>query len=278
MYFNGNIARSLFAIVVYFFHLCSLSAQHWPFTNGARSAALAGNSICAEDLWAVQNNQAAMAFTEGAELGLHYQNPYLLRELSRVNLSARLPLKKLQLGFNINQLGFDIWQQQKLGIALARKLGKHWSLGIGMHHHSTRFNHPQYANLNGISTEIGVYYKPATNLSTGFHVLQPFSFYRNEAYRRWIRPRARAGFAWHVYDYLELSGELSISDQIPPAAGIALEYRTGKQINLRLGYLSAPSQLSFGLGYELKHSAVDAAFSWHPQLGFTPTLSMHYAF
>lgn len=182
------------------------------------------------------------------------------------------------MGVNINQYGFDIWQEQKIGLALAKKLGKQWSLGVGLHYHSTRFNHPQFANLHGVSTEIGVLYKPSTNLSTGFHVLQPFSFYTKDAYKRWIRPRARAGFAWQMYDYLELSGELSISDQIPPAAGIGLEYRSGNQVNLRLGYLSSPSQLSFGLGYELKNSVIDAAFSWHPQLGFTPSLSMNYAF
>ena len=68
------------------------------------------------------------------------------------------------------------------------------------------------------------------------------------------------------------------SDRNPIIKG-GIEYLLHPSLAIRLGASTNPSLISFGIGYRLSSNfKIDVASSYHQNLGFTPGLSIQYAF
>lgn len=278
MRFNGQFQVIFFFLIGYITGNSYSFASQWPFVSGARSLALGGTSLCNTDVWAVQNNQAALGFFNQRAVGLAVENQFLVKELSRFSLAVNQPLGNWNLGLNLNQFGSGFYSEQKMGLALGKRMGEDWSAGVGLHAHHTRYNDRFYPSRTGLSFELGLLYKNSERFEMGFHALYPGQWNGTDASDRLIDGLARAGIRYQIHQPLWIQAEMALSHRWNPGLRLGLEYHPKKEWFLRMGYSLNPDQFSFGTGYERDKFQGDIAFQWHPVLGFTPAISFRHAF
>lgn len=269
-----------FALVLLIFCAGSFisHASQWPFVSGARSLALGGTSLCNSDVWAVQNNQAALGFFNERALGISLENRFLLKELSRFGLVVNQPVGNWNLGLNLNQFGSGSYAEQKLGLALGKRMGDDWSAGVGLHLHQTRYGSSFYPSQRGLSIELGLLYRNSEQFEMGFHALYPGQWRNPAEFERFVDGLARAGLRYQIHKPLWVQLEMALTRQWDPGLRLGFEYQPKNEWFLRAGYATNPDQLSFGTGFSKEKYQADLAFLWHPVLGFTPAISYRHAF
>ena len=57
-----------------------------------------------------------------------------------------------------------------------------------------------------------------------------------------------------------------------------VEYKLGRIAYARIGVSTNPARYTFGFGLEMKKLTVDLSSSIHQQLGYSPQVSLQYAF
>ena len=98
----------------------NLNAGNEINTIGGRSSAMGGSSVSLSDFWSVNNNQAGIANYKSFATGFYYEDKYLLKELSLKAFSFIFPTSSGVFGFNYSYFGYNLYNEQKLGIAYAK--------------------------------------------------------------------------------------------------------------------------------------------------------------
>jgi hypothetical protein len=83
---------------------------------------------------------------------------------------------------------------------------------------------------------------------------------------------------YHALQKIWISMETEKETNLPAIWKLGLEVETLEHLFLRAGLATNPFLSSFGIGYRLGGFQADIAFSFHPQLGFTPHVSLNYSF
>ena len=115
-------------------------------------------------------------------------------------------------------------------------------------------------------------------LTFGAHTFNPMhvklSDYNNES----IPTTMNAGFGFTFSDRLLLTAEACKNSEFPMEFRSGLECKLGKVAFARIGLSTNPARYTFGFGLEMKKFTLDMSSSVHSQLGYSPQVSMQYAF
>src|SRR4249920_2757979 len=95
----------------------TLSASNDPFTGGARSLSLGTASLTLSDPYSILNNQAGIAFQKEISFSLYAEQRFLQSDLGYYAGGLTLPTKSGVFGLALNYSGFDLYNEQKLGLA-----------------------------------------------------------------------------------------------------------------------------------------------------------------
>lgn len=244
---------------------------------GARSAALSGAAVNLQDVWSTQNNQAGLAFLDSIEAGVYAERQFLLPELGYNAFAAALPIKGGTFGLNYTRFGYSKYNENKVGIAFAKKLGEHISAGVQLDYLS-KFIGDGYGKSGTIAAEFGIQAKLVKGLSAAAHVFNPTraksADYNKEKIPTIIKVGLKYKFSESVFWAVEAEKDINFKPQVKTG----IEYRIVPQFYLRGGISTQPTMTSFGFGLNLKKFNLDVAASYHEQLGFTPHLSFNYKF
>src|SRR3989339_551673 len=81
---------------------------------GARYSSMGNTGVMTPSLWSTSHNQAGLAFLKISEVGLHYENKFLIPELGLSSLAFALPSKKSgTFGLNYNHFGYSKYNESK---------------------------------------------------------------------------------------------------------------------------------------------------------------------
>ena len=267
---------SLTFLIVFGFIKFSLASGEW-ITQGGRSAGMGLSSATVCDFWSVNNNQAGMAFYDKTGAGIYFENRFLIKEMGTQTGAFTLKTKYGILGATVVYSGDAKYSNTKAGLAYALKFGNHFSAGIQLDYIGTKLGE-EYGKRNNITFDAGIMVKITDQLTFGAHTFNPMhvklSDYNNER----IPTTLNAGFGFTFSDKLLLTAEAYKNSDFPMELRTGAEYKLGNVAFARIGLSTNPARYTFGFGIAMKNLTFDLSSSVHSQLGYSPQVSIQYAF
>ena len=248
-------------------------SQNYGYFAGSRSSALAHSSVAIQDIWSSTHNQAGLAFIDNSAVAISYQNRYHLKELVLGNLCLAYKTKAGTVGLNINQFGFSLFNQTKIGINYARSFGKRLGVGLQINYEDNYVDQGT-SQKPAISWELGLLTKPLKKLSIGFHLYIPAGLPSFNENNETPSPIARFGFLYKPGNRFAFSSELKKDLNFTERYSFGLEYQLLDSFFLRSGIGLQPIQNTFGLGFQLKRLSINGSFQYDYALGLSTQLSL----
>jgi hypothetical protein len=264
-------------LICLFFISATLSAQTGLYPLGATAVGMGNIATLHTDVWSALANPAGLGIAPSFAAGMQHEQRYSIPDLGVDVFAAVLPVWGGGIGLSLANIGFSEQGENRFGIQIGRKLGRNIAAGVGFHAHLLRFP-PGYRNAFALSADAGIYATPLPQLSMGVYVSNlSFSHFNNEA-----RDRLPVVFHWglgyEITSDITLCAEVEKDIYAPLRAKTGVEYFTFNTLYVRLGVLSQPFEIHYGLGYKYHIFQVDFALYRHPVLGFSPQLSLSMTF
>lgn len=266
--------------ILIFLHLISftaLQAANENTTIGGRAAAMGGASVCFSDFWSLNNNQAGLAYIDKMKIGLYFENRFLTKELGYKALGFVLPTKSGVFGVNYSHFGYNLYNEQKIGLAYAKSFGKRFAAGLQFDYLGTHIAE-NYGNKSAFTFEIGVIAKLTDNVNIGAHFFNPVNAKFNDYNNEKIPSVIKLGINYTFSQKLLIACETEKNINYDAILKLGMEYKILPFANARIGISNNPNIFSFGFGIEHKQFNIDFSSSVHQILGYSPQLSLIYSF
>ena len=244
---------------------------------GARSLGLAGCGVALQgDLWGVQNNPAALGFVQKFQAGAFYESRFLVPGLGQSAVAAALPTKPGVFGLGISSLSLqNLYMANKVGLSFAKTFGPKLSAAVQLNWVYTRFGN-NYGNASAAVAEFGIMAEPVKNLSFGIHIFNLTRSKLGGDSDENLPTVMRAGGAYKFSEQLIVTLEAEKDIDHKPVIRGGIEYRPADVLYLRAGAASNPGLTAFGFGLNMQKLRLDLATTFHPQLGFSPSVGLQY--
>ncbi len=242
-----------------------------------RSAGMANASITTVDLWSNFRNQAGLANIENPSGGFLYENRFGLYQVSTKALALAIPVNSGCFGINYSYFGYSEYNESKAGIGFGKKLADFLDIGIQLNYMHTYITE-NYGNRGNVTFEAGLLAKPVPDFTIGFHVFNPLHTSISKSINEHIPTIIRAGMGYTFNNKTFLTIETRKDMEQPSAFKFGGEHFLFDFLYIRTGIITNPVKYSFGFGMEYKGFYGDIGFISHPELGFSPRLSIYYIF
>jgi hypothetical protein len=224
------------------------------------------------DGFSFTSNQAALAATKKTSVGLYGERRFLLAATSSYAVAAAIPTKLGNFGLSVNYAGFKNFNENKIGLAYGRSLGKKVDIGVQFNHYGYRV--PIYGNASAIFFEAGAIMHFTDKFNGGFHIYNPVGGKLNNAEGEKLASAYKLGFGYDASDNFFITSEIIKEEDKPVNVVAGFQYQFAKQFFARAGFMSESTTAYAGVGLSWKNLRLDVAGSYHPQLGFSPGLML----
>jgi len=238
-----------------------------PFTS------LSAYSHAQNDALSFTGNQAALAQTNHAGVGVFGERRFMLKETSAYALGAAFPTRMGNFGLQLNYAGFKNFNEYKMGLAYARQLGKWVDVGIQFNYYGYRI--PVYGNASVIYFEAGAMLHLTDKLNAGIHVYNPVGGKLGTSASPGIKAEKlasvyKAGLGYDASDHFYIAAEIIKEEDKTVNVTAGVQYQFAKQFFVRAGFTSESTTLYAGAGVGWKNVRFNIVSGYHPQLGFSP--------
>jgi len=249
------------------------SMDHFP--KGAQSIGLGNASVTLSDPWAIFNNIGALGKAPSEKLAIAgYDHRLGLNELTTLAAGIMLPTEKIgTIGIGISNYGGKLFNQQQIGLGLAKQLGLA-SLGIKINYFQT--NIEGYGRSARPVLELGGTAELIPGLFFGAHVYNITRAAISKASFDYLPTIIKAGISYRPSNNLMVNIETEKELYSPPQFKAGIAYSFEEKFWARTGINSQPNNLYFGIGFRPRRFQVDYAISRNYLLGFTHHFSLNY--
>ncbi|OPZ96687.1 MAG: hypothetical protein BWY70_01695 [Bacteroidetes bacterium ADurb.Bin408] len=267
----------IFLIIFLIVSAGTLMAGHDIVPGGGKSAAMSGASVTNRDLWSAFNNQAGLADVRHIAAGLIYENKFLLKELSTKAGAFALPVNKGTFALSFYQYGFNLYNENKVGLAYAMPLSERFSAAVQLDYLLTQLAE-NYGRKGLFTFEVGLLAKINHKWYMGAQIYNPARVKLTSDVEERIPSYIRFGTNYMFNENVNLVVEAEKDLQNKPMFRAGIDYQMVKNVYVRAGAGTNPSVFSFGFGVNMKNFKVDFGTSKHTVLGYSPALSLMYSF
>lgn len=230
---------------------------------------LAAYSTQHSDVFSYVSNQASLAQMKNISVGIYGERKFLLTETSLYTAAVAIPTKKGNFGVNIKYSGFKNFNENQIGLAYARSLGKKVDIGAQFNYYSYRV--PSYNSASAYNFEVGAIFHLTDKLNMGIHVYNPVGGNFSKTDEK-LASAYKVGIGYDVSDNFFVGSEIVKEENFPVNLITGVQYRFEKQFFARLGIATATSTGYAGVGLSWNNFRLDITGSYHPQLGLSPGL------
>lgn len=230
---------------------------------------LAAYSTQHQDVFSYINNQAALAQIKNITVGIYGERKFLLTETSLYTAAIAIPTKSGNFGVNVKYSGFKNFNENQIGLAYARSLGKKVDIGAQFNYYSYKV--PSYNNASILNFELGALFHLTDKLNLGVHVYNPVGGTFSKTNEK-LSAAYKLGVGYDVSDKFFVSSEIVKEENLPVNLNTGVQYRFEKKFFVRLGIATATSASYAGVGLSWNNFRLDVTGSYHPQLGISPGL------
>ncbi len=241
--------------------------------KGARSMGLGNANVTLGDAWSVFNNIGGLGVLEGNQVFASYDHRLGLSELTTLAAGVALTGERVNIGLGISSFGGELFNQQNIGVGIARKLGLA-SLGVKINYFQT--------NIEGFGRsatpllELGGLAEINPQLVFGAHIYNLTRASLSKVSQEHLPMVVKTGLSYRPANFLMINVEAEKEILLDPQVKVGLEYGIQEILWARTGINTYPNNLFFGIGFRPKNLVVDYALSQHLQLGFTHHFSFNY--
>ena len=125
---------------------------------GARSSSMANISSLLLDFWSAENNPAGVAHVKIFGAGISYESAMLIQEMSYRSALFAMPTEQGTFGLSISQYGYDLYNENKVGLSYGLMLSENFSMGIQLNYLNTQIAE-SYGSTSGFTGNIGMHGK-----------------------------------------------------------------------------------------------------------------------
>ncbi len=268
--------RLLLFLLLFSLPLPALLAQNGvPPIGGARATGMGYTGLTFTDINALFSNQAGLAGLERTTATAFAEQRFLLAELGSYSFGFALPTSSGTFGLSLNHFGFENYNEQRIGLAYGRRLSEKISIGAQALVLNTQI--PEYGSRAVATFELGLQAELLPQLQLGIHTYSPVRV--SVVGSEYLPSVLRAGIRYAPSDQLQLLAEVEKDIDYPARAKFGLEYQAAEPLLLRFGAATQPTNVSFGVGYQvLQQMRLDIASSYHEMLGFSPAAGLAWEF
>jgi len=247
-----------------------LLAQSLRYSLAQPYISLSAYSLKQNDPLSFTGNQAALAQVKSAGIGVFGERRFMLSETSVYTLGASLPTRLGNFGIQLNYAGFKNFNENKIGLAYARRLGKLVDIGVQFNYYGYRI--PSYGNASTINFEIGAMLHLTDRLNAGIHVYNPVGGKLGKNSDEKLAASYKFGLGYDASDRFFISSEIIKEEDKAVNVIAGMQYHFAKQFFVKAGFISESTTAYAGAGVAWKNLRVDISSGYHPQLGFSPGL------
>lgn len=258
----------LLALLVINFN--QLLAQSLRYSLSQPYISLSAYSSKQNDPLSFTGNQAALAQIKSAGAGVFGERRFMLSETSAYTLGATLPTRLGNFGIQLNYAGFKNFNENKIGFAYARKLGKLVDVGVQFNYYGYRI--PAYGNASAINFEIGAMMHLTDRFNVGIHIYNPVGGKLGKNSEEKLASAYKFGLGYDASDKFFISSEIIKEEDKAVNVIAGLQYNFAKQFFFKAGFISESTTVYAGAGIAWKNLRLDVSSGYHPQLGFSPGL------
>jgi hypothetical protein len=260
-----------------FLVLCnSLCAQTVRTPSAMRYTGIGTYSRHFIDAFSFTGNQASLCNLKVTQAGVYTENRFSLQELKFLSGSVAIPIHNGGLGLALNRFGSANYNEMQAGLAYGKKLSDKVDVGIQFNYNTVTVS--GYNNAAAISIEIGTIFHFTERLHGGIHLYNPSgSKYGKNASQK-IPAVYKLGFGYEGGKHFLVSMEIAKEEGQPVNVNAGVHYAFHKQFFMRFGIATGTSNSFAGVGLKWNVCRMDISVSHHPQLGFTPGLSLLFSF
>ncbi len=269
-----RLSKALFLVVMGLGFSTILMAQTGlPSIAGARGAAMGNATVGFQDINSIFANQAGLAHLEQTAFTAIGENRFQGFGIRSVAAAAAVPVKTGTFGLALQYFGIEEYNEQKVGLAYARKLSKKLSLGAQIDFLRLQIQDSESINL--VTFEAGLQSQISRKLNLGFYLYSPvqITIFGEDT----LPTTLKLGGLYRVSKKLRLAMEFEKDLDFPVEFHLGMEYQIIEELALRLGAQTQPSEVSIGFGYLVQQQVqLDVAATYHEILGITPSFSAIY--
>lgn len=243
---------------------------------GARSAGLGFTGITLTDFWSAIHNQAGLASIKKSSAGIYVENEFLLKSLSTHAFAFIQPVANGSFGLSMLRFGETAFNETMIALSYGHKLSKEFLIGIQLFHYA--INQSNHHGMAGVfSFQGGFIYTPAERISIAFHIFSPHLVNHSSTEIK-LAEIVTLGLGYHLSESLQGFIEFQNHSKLGQGLNSGLEIQSPRKLAFRVGYSSFSKKFTFGIGLKIKKLSIDFGSSMHNQLGYSPQLSLSYAF
>ena len=243
---------------------------------GARYLAIGNASVTFNDVFATNYNQAGLGFIENISFGAATELRFVNTGIYNSQIAVAIPIKKIgTFAYACNFFGDKNYNEIRTGIAYGKSFGKKVSLGVRFDY--MRASIATIGSKNAFSFDFGVQYQVLSNLILGAHIANPSRFKIDaQKYTERFATVMQIGARYTVLKKVNIAAEFEKDLEHKPNFKFGIEYNPINLLFIRAGINTQALQASFGIGFQTKGLQIDVAGMYHPQLGFSPGISLVY--
>lgn len=244
-----------------------------PPNAGARGLAMGQTGLGFRDINSIFSNPSGLGYLSNFSATAFAEQRFLISEIKSVSAAAAYPTNSGTFGLSLNYFGFEAFNEQRIGLAYGRKLFDNLAIGGQIVVLNTRI--PEYGSRSVITFELGFTSQIVPELLVNGHLYSPV---RVELTADENLPSIYAfGISYLPSNKVIFNLEVEKDIDYPVRVKAGLEYKVIEAFAIRLGILTEPTAVSFGIGYQISNGlTIDFASSYHQVLGFTPGFSITY--
>ncbi len=241
--------------------------------SGGKTNSLGKCSVALSDFWSLHNNPAGFSSYKNISIGLSYENRFLLKELGYKNIGLLLPIKNSVIGISTSQFGYEHYNENVIGFALARNFGPHLKIGLKLDYIFLKFS-GDYENISTPTFELGLQYEINENLNLGVYLFNPINVKTKSINDSKIPIIMRFGFSYFIKDDFMITNEIEENYEENFSYRFGLEYELNDNLFIRSGFQFKPELFTFGIGYNYKWCKIDVAGEMNQDLGASINCSL----
>ena len=243
------------------------------------SSSIAQTSVADSHNWSSFNNPAMLGYIEQPELGIHFENRYLLSELSTKSVQLGYSTNAVNAGLSLSYFGYSLYHEMIVGLGFARNFSDKFAMGVQFNYY-TAFFAASNSYRGALLPQLGLSVRLSPAFSLGFHSFNPF---QTNIDTELIIKRIPSVFSLGTEYYFapELVWRTQVDKEVSSNYRFAtgFEYRMLERMSVKLGaYGSDYLVPCLGVGFNSGRFLIDLNCELHPLLGLNTMAAVKYRF
>ncbi|WP_147203269.1 hypothetical protein [Segetibacter aerophilus] len=253
-----------------------LNAQVVRPSSFNRYAALGAYSKNFSDIFSATSNQAALASLKTGAFGVYGEKRFMLQELSNYTAIVAVPTSSGTFGLQVDYFGSTFFNATELGIIYARKITEVVEVGAKFNYHTVRI--AGYGNVSAMNFDVGAIFHLTEKLYSGIHIYNPSGSKLGKIGTEKLESIYTCGLGYEASERLFISTEIIKHEDQPVGVIAGMQYNLHAKVFIRGGICTNNDNGYAGVGVNIGFGRVDLSTAYHPQIGFTPGISLLFNF